>query len=75
MKKIGESELMDRFDKVVGDLKTFALPLLHSLARLRSIRSASLQKRTLLQRTMSQNCWMDYLRPSILLAWGQSFRS
>jgi hypothetical protein len=33
VKKIGESELTDRFDKVVGDLKNFALPLLHSLAR------------------------------------------
>jgi len=33
VKKIGESELTDRFDQVVEDLKNFALPLLHSLAR------------------------------------------
>lgn len=33
VKKIGEKELTDAFDKIVGEIKTFALPILGSLAR------------------------------------------
>jgi predicted nucleotidyltransferase component of viral defense system len=33
VKKIGESDLVDAFGGVVDDLKIFAMPLLHSLAR------------------------------------------
>ena len=33
VKKIGETRFTDGFDKIVEDLKSFVLPLLHSLAR------------------------------------------
>jgi hypothetical protein len=33
VKRIGESELTEGFDNIVEDLKDFAIPLLHSLAR------------------------------------------
>lgn len=33
VRKIGENDLVDAFDKVVADLKDFALPILHAIAR------------------------------------------
>lgn len=33
VKKIGEDELTDAFGKIVADLRSFAMPLLRSLAR------------------------------------------
>jgi hypothetical protein len=32
VRKIGETELIDAFDRVVDDVKIFAMPALHSLA-------------------------------------------
>jgi hypothetical protein len=33
VKKIGEDELTDALDRVIEDLKTFVIPVLHSIPR------------------------------------------